>query len=141
MEVKFYETVDDRLLKFAVIASKYQGRWIFCKHRQRDTFEIPGGHREPNEDILTTARRELFEETGATDYSIMPICVYSVEENGAAPIHNKTFGKLFFADVHVLGPLPEFEIEKIKLFYDMPSELTYPQIQPTLMDKVKAIVG
>ena len=34
MEVKFYESVDDDLLKFAVIISKYQGKWVFCKHRE-----------------------------------------------------------------------------------------------------------
>ena len=31
------------------------------------------------EDILSTAKRELMEETGATDFTIKPICVYSVK--------------------------------------------------------------
>ena len=35
MEVKFYDTVDDALLKFAVIIAKADGKWVFCKHRER----------------------------------------------------------------------------------------------------------
>ena len=64
LEVKFYDTVDDSLLKFAVIISQSNGKWVFCKHKERDTYEAPGGHREAGEDILETAKRELQEETG-----------------------------------------------------------------------------
>ena len=63
LEVKFYDTVDDSLLKFAVIISLSNGKWVFCKHKERDTYEAPGGHREVGEDILETAKRELQEET------------------------------------------------------------------------------
>lgn len=49
LEVNFYERVDDKRLKFAVIISKTDNKWIFCKHKERDTYEIPGGHREENE--------------------------------------------------------------------------------------------
>ena len=45
LEVNFYDDVDDSLLKFAVIISKASGKWVFCKHKERDTYEIPGGHR------------------------------------------------------------------------------------------------
>ena len=38
LEVKFYDSVDDTLLKFAVIISKTDGKWVFCKHKERDTF-------------------------------------------------------------------------------------------------------
>ena len=78
LEVKFYDTVDDSLLKFAVIISQSNGKWVFCKHKERDTYEAPGGHREVGEDILETAKRELQEETGAIQFNIKPICVYSV---------------------------------------------------------------
>ena len=39
MEVKFYDTVNDELLKFAVIISQSNGKWVFCKHKERDTYE------------------------------------------------------------------------------------------------------
>ena len=77
MKVNFYEQVDDKLLKFAVIISKHNGQWVFCKHKDRSTYEIPGGHRESNEEIIQTAKRELYEETGALQFDIFPICVYS----------------------------------------------------------------
>ena len=77
VEVKFYDKVEDSLLKFAVIIAKTEGKWIFCKHKERDTLEVPGGHREAGETILETAKRELKEETGAVDFHIRPVCVYS----------------------------------------------------------------
>ncbi|MFR7445451.1 MAG: NUDIX domain-containing protein [Sellimonas intestinalis] len=43
-----------------------------------ETYEVPGGHREAGETIDETARRELYEETGATDFDLFPVCVYSV---------------------------------------------------------------
>ena len=46
VELKFYDIIDDKLLKFAVIISKTNVKWIFCKHRERDTYEFPGGKSE-----------------------------------------------------------------------------------------------
>ena len=42
VEVRFYDTVNDELLKFAVIISLSNGKWVFCKHKERDTYEVPG---------------------------------------------------------------------------------------------------
>lgn len=55
MIVKFYDKVEDSMLKFAVIVSKSNGKWVFCKHKERDTYECPGGHRESGENIDDTA--------------------------------------------------------------------------------------
>ena len=100
LEVKFYDGVEDELLKFAVIISKSNGKWVFCKHKERETYEVPGGHREPHETIFETARRELFEETGLTgnldtaataviEYPISPIArkqvVFFLGEVSGAP--------------------------------------------------------
>ena len=52
LEVKFYDSVADGLLKFAVIVSRYDGKWVFCKHKERDTYEAPGGHREEGRSYL-----------------------------------------------------------------------------------------
>lgn len=46
MNVKFYDTIDDNLLTFAVIISRSDNKWVICKHKERDTFEVPGGRRE-----------------------------------------------------------------------------------------------
>ncbi len=79
LTVSFYDDADDLFLKFAVILSKTNGKWVLCKHKERDTYEVPGGHREANEPIFETAKRELAEETGANIFTIVPVCVYSVK--------------------------------------------------------------
>ncbi len=61
-EVKFYDSVDDQLLRFAVIIAKTKGKWVFCKHKERDTYEVPGGHRESGEDISESEYSVLQEE-------------------------------------------------------------------------------
>ena len=33
LEVNFYDEEDDSLLKFSVIISKADGKWVFCKER------------------------------------------------------------------------------------------------------------
>ena len=76
VKVQFYDQVEDQELRFAVIITKADGRWVFCKHKQRDTLEILGGHREPGEDILTTAKRELYEETGAVKKAKTEYCCH-----------------------------------------------------------------
>ena len=43
MAVRFYETVSDALLQFAVIIAMHHGKFVFCQHRDRTTLEIPGG--------------------------------------------------------------------------------------------------
>lgn len=136
VEVKFYNSIDDSLLKFAVIISRYDGKWVFCKHRDRNTYECPGGHREEGEDILITAKRELYEETGAIDYVLKPICIYSVlGKNGAIEHKIETFGMLYYADILKFGELPSYEIEKIELFDELPDSWTYPEIQLILIEK------
>ena len=134
VEVRFYDNVDDSLLKFAVIIAKTDNRWVFCKHKARDTYEVPGGHREHGEAIEETARRELYEETGATDFSMAPVCVYSV----TAPDNFdgvETFGMLFYADISSFEPELHSEIERIEITDELPSSWTYPLIQPKLIEE------
>lgn len=131
--VKFYEEIDDSLLKFAVIIAKYQGKWVFCKHKERDTLEVPGGHREPGETIEETARRELYEEAGAIRYTIEPIGIYSM----TSPHDIKgveTFGKLFYARVEELEPELHSEMEKVVIMDELPTNWRYPEVYPLLLE-------
>ena len=138
IEVKFYDNVDDRLLKFAVIISKSNGQWIFCKHKDRNTYEVPGGHREKGELILDTAKRELKEETGAVDFTMKPICVYSVKGKTRVNenVNDETFGMLYYADIYSFEEIHS-EIEKIILIDDLVKDWTYPFIQPKLIEEAK----
>lgn len=138
MKVNFYQDGRDSLLKFAVIVSKSEGKWVFCRHRERDTYEFPGGHREKGENIEEAARRELYEETGAVKYDLKKVCIYSVvREDGLDTESSESFGMLFYADIYQFGPLPAFEIERIELMDSLPDNWTYPDIQPWLLKKIK----
>ena len=41
-------------------------------HKERDTWESPGGHIDEGETPLEAAERELYEETGAIDFDFKP---------------------------------------------------------------------
>lgn len=138
VKVKFYDNVDDSLLRFAVILSKHQGKWVFCKHRERNTYEVPGGHREEGETILDAAKRELREETGAVDFSIKPICVYSVKGKNriSEDMETETFGMLYAADIFSFEEIHS-EIETIIFTDTLVEKWTYPLIQPKLFEEAK----
>lgn len=136
LEVNFYDTVDDDLLKFAVIISQSNGKWVMCKHKERDTYEVPGGHREEGEDILETAKRELQEETGAVKFDIEQLCVYSVTgKNSINENGEESFGLLCFAEIREFSGELHCEMEKVVLMDELPENWTYPLIQPKLIEK------
>lgn len=129
--VGFHQLDDTRPLKYVVIPSRYENQWVFVNHKDRVTYEIPGGHIEAKEHPDQAAKRELQEETGALSYKLFPICDYSVSRDGIP-----TFGRLYFADIRKMGDLPDYEIEKVLLTKSIPKHLTYPMIQPFLYNKV-----
>lgn len=138
IKVRFYEKADDSRLKFAVIITKHDGKWVFCKHRERETYEVPGGHREAGETIDETARRELYEETGATHFDLFPVCVYSVAaayDNGKE--EEETMGMLYTAEVREFETELHSEIEKILITEELPQDWTYPEIQPRLIREMQ----
>ena len=129
--VEFPESAEDGEIKYAVILAKYNRKYVFVKHRERDTLELPGGHREPGENIAQTAARELYEETGAAKYSLRQICPYKINN----------YGMLFFAEITELGKLPQSEIERVVLLDEPPRELsewTYPGVHPKLLEKIES---
>ncbi|MGE7694616.1 NUDIX hydrolase [Lysinibacillus sp. NPDC094177] len=137
MKIEFYDigSVNDEKLEFSVISAYYQGQWVYVRHFNRQSWEIPGGHREPGEKIDETAKRELFEETGSRDVDLLPICDYSMDDS-----LKKVFGRLYFAKIEEIGQLPDSEIEEVQLFSSLPKYLTYPEIQPILFEKTLAFI-
>lgn len=143
-DVRFYPSVEDRRLRFAVIVAQSGGKWVFCRHKQRQTLECPGGHREPRESIEETARRELWEETGAEAFSLWPVCVYAVaqlDDATGAQQGEESCGMLYFAQIHRFGPLPQREIGEVCLLDEPPQleEWTYPAIQPLLLRRASEL--
>jgi 8-oxo-dGTP diphosphatase len=133
-EVRFYSPTYDPGIKltYAVIASKYSGIWIYVRHHKRTTWEIPGGHIEKGETADEAASRELMEETGAIDFKIECVSTYSVLKNGKTG-----FGRLYLAEISALGPVPDTsEIAEVKMMDSLPENLTHPDIQPHLYQRV-----
>ncbi len=137
--VRFYplESVAPDRPRFSVSIARLNGEWLFCRHRDRETWECSGGHIEAGETALEAARRKLYEETGAMEAEIEPVCLYSVSLDGGA----ESFGLLCRAEVSRLGPLPTgSEMAQVCRFPDLPERWTYPDIQPRLMERVGLFV-
>ncbi len=107
---------------FVAIFTRYQGKWVYCWRKRRESYEHPAGHVEPNETPMEAAKRELFEETGIKDCRIIPLWDYEyIWDNGAGSNN----GRVFYAEVNSLGVLLESEMDHIRLFDTVPENYTY----------------
>lgn len=128
MKLVLTEQVDESLMKIAVVAARYNGKWIMCRHRERDTWELPGGHVEAGETPAQAAMRELHEEAGVLEADLHFICPYIITRYGA----------LYFAEVKRLGELPPgFEIKETCLMDSLPENLTYPDAHRKMFHQVQ----
>jgi len=117
--------------RFTVIFAQHDGKWLYCRHKNRDVFETAGGHIEPGETPLQGAERELREETGATKFDIAPAFDYAVyTDTGFAN------GQVFIADIHQLGKL-EYEMSEVRGFDTIPDKMRFPKILPVLFERVR----
>lgn len=121
--------------KYVVVLSEYQGKILLSRHRARSTWETQGGHIEPGEEPLQAAQRELYEESGAVDYEMEPLCDYWAGEEGTDDWAN---GVVFHAVVHALDKMPPSEMAEVKPFDALPQSLTYPEITPVLFQRLFA---
>ncbi|MEF2561672.1 MAG: NUDIX domain-containing protein [Negativibacillus sp.] len=140
VEVRLIKTDYQQLpMHYAVIVGKHQGKWVLCQHKKRTTWEVPGGHIEEGETPEEAARRELYEESGAQEFQLYPIGAYGVKQKReASGLVKEDFGMLYFAQIFSFQPLPEnFEMKRVELFDTLPKEMTYPHIQPFLVEMVQ----
>ncbi len=113
---------------YVVIASRYDGGWLFVRHRERGGYELPAGHPDKGEDNVEAAVRELMEETGALDFTLEPVTYYYVGTGSG-----KKFGRLFLAFVETLGEITDkHEIEGVKVFRRLPRDLSLSEVMTFL---------
>lgn len=115
--------------KYVVILSRKDGQWLLSRHRDRTTWETQGGHIEAGETPIEAARRELWEESGAVEYTIRPMFDYWAGDRTGSAV-----GVVFLANVSRQEPLPESEMAETRLFDVLPENLTYRGITPVLAD-------
>lgn len=121
-------SLDD--LKYVVVCSLYKDKILLSRHKERDTWETQGGHIEEGETPLEAAKRELYEESGVTDATLIYCCDYIGYTS-----NRHANGATFIALVNELGELPESEMAETRLFDLLPDELTYPFVTPLLVER------
>lgn len=128
-------SLDESELLYVVIAAREHGKWVFVRHRERSTWEMPAGHIEKGESAEEAAHRELAEETGTLRSILKYLCDYQVV------LENKIeSGRLYSAEIQKRNRILEYEI--VELLHDkgLPSALTYPEVQTTLFRHAEALL-
>ena len=134
MTCRTYEVGSLKSYKYVVILSEYQGKILLSRHKNRTTWETQGGHIEPGETPMEAARRELYEESGAAEFELIPVCDYlGYNATGQAA------GQVFYAKIARMGPMPESEMAETRLFDALPENLTYPQVTPKLYAQARLL--
>jgi 8-oxo-dGTP diphosphatase len=101
---------------FAYAIAFQGGSFVMVRHRGR-AWEMPGGRLEPGETHEQAAVREFSEETGM---ALEP--VGSIEVEG---------GKVVVGLAHsrCCSPAPSAEIAEVRLFTELPQELSFPLVE------------
>ena len=131
MTSKIYDINTLEQYKYVVVLSEFEGKILLSRHKDRTTWETQGGHIEDGETPMEAAKRELYEESGALDFDIEPLCDYWAGVEGTDDWAN---GMVFKAKIKKLDRIPDSEMAEVKQFDVLPGELTYPTITPVLFN-------
>ncbi|KRE36772.1 NUDIX hydrolase [Paenibacillus sp. Soil522] len=121
MECAWYglEEIEENEIEYVVMITEYQNQLVIIRNKKRQLWELPGGKRENNEDLIQAASRELYEETGAVKFELTPYGIYLL---------NGSYGMVFFANISIFDELPDYEIDEIKLVDSLPENLLYGNV-------------
>ena len=128
LEVKLYDLgyCDEKEYTRVVCVSKYKDKYVFSYNKKREGWEIPGGHIEEGETWQEAAKREMYEETGATKINVTPISVYKIS----------TYALLCYCEIEEIEELPNYEMEKILFSETLPENLSFPDSHKLFFDTV-----
>ena len=77
------------------------------------------------------------EETGAKEFDLMPVGIYSVDgQTRVNPMGGLTYGQIYRAEIRSFNSDLTHEIKEIQLAEMLPKKLTYPDIQPLVWQYV-----
>lgn len=123
-------------LRFVVICTFYQDKYLLSYHARHQSWETQGGHIEENETPEEAARRELYEESGVKEAELIPVCdYYAYDSEGASN------GRVYAVKITQLSQLPQSEMSRIEGFDVLPDNLTYPFVTPVLFAEAKRRLG
>lgn len=77
--------------RHVLVIGKHNGKWLLTRHSVRG-LEFPGGKAEPDESLEQAAKREVYEETGASVNNLEWLAEYTVYTD-------KPFSKTVFTAV------------------------------------------
>src|SRR4051812_41862261 len=77
VELSFTRKAFQEEAKHVLVIFQHAGDWLLTNHKQRG-LEFPGGKMESGETLEEAARREVYEETGATLSNLTYIAEYQV---------------------------------------------------------------
>ena len=129
-EIKLYDLgyCKEEEYTIVVCACKYNEKYVFSYNKKRNGWEIPGGHIEKGETWYDAAKREVYEETGALDVNIKPVCVYKIE----------SFALLCYCEIDKIGELPDkSEMSEIMFSDELPDNLSFPETFHILFERIK----
>jgi 8-oxo-dGTP diphosphatase len=114
-------SLDD--ISYVWMIVKHNEKFVLSLHRKSGKWDHVGGHVKKDEKPLSAAKRELFEETGAIDFDIFPVCDYEVLNEDGTLYNN---GRTYFVILRKFSDLPNgSEMDKIGFFDKIPEDFRY----------------
>ncbi len=122
-------------VRFVVVCTFVGEDMLLSFHKTHRAWETQGGHIEKGETPEEAARRELYEESGVDEATILPVCDYFAYDHAGS-----ANGRVYAAIFSHGETLPDNEMSMVRRFAQLPDLLTYPLVTPVLMEAARACV-